>query len=365
MTESHKHDHPHPHRKPNHHHHPHGPHAHEKDPNGHHHLIGIKEPPPPPVPQPVTAPAPTMTVTPQENLRTVIQSVSPGEVILVEDAEFTHHLTQKIVPPENTRIILEASISGDDIVDMAFDVRTSKKLGFGIFGSPTTPGKITNFVEQSAKLWIDSVLSNFGIEDIKGTGTGAGFEGERNTPVLCEFLRIRRCGHEETTGHDAGGIKFARTGDIAGPTVRYCDIEDCEGNGIWADVQSCSMQVIKNHIAGVGRKGILWEKSGASDELGPYREGTLICDGNDVHDWGREGRQSSDSGYSVMTSKNAHFMRNLADGTHRYDFEAETQTNRLEGEKHGWRLENIVVDATNTFPRLKKGCNDPGVFCGV
>jgi hypothetical protein len=210
-------------------------------------------------------------------------------------------------------------------------------------GDPANPGSIRGFRDTGVELWVDTVVSYIGVEDVLGTGIGGGFDGIRETPALIEFVRMRRMGSAEYLGHDAGAIKFARTGDIAGPVVRYCDIEDVQGNGVWADVQACSMDVLSTRIVGVGRKGVHWEKSGRSDELGPLRDGRLRVDDVTVIDSGREGRQhAADGAFTVVSSVHARYTRCRSEGARRADFFVR-QDDRLSGDKHGWRVEDVTL----------------------
>lgn len=320
---------------------------------------------PPPIvpPAPIVPPQPTVVVLPGQDVQAALTAAPEGSVILLSDPAYTYHLPSSLRPRTNQTILLEADVSGDLVVGIGIDARTTKVTGVRVMGAPSRAGVMREFTDLAVKCWVDTIASNFGVEDVKGTGVGGGFEGTRENPVIVEFLRMRRCGSPEALGIDSSAIKFARTGDLVGPIVRYCDIADVAGNGIWADVQSCSMTITGNQIVGVTRKGIFWEISGASDEWGPYREGMAVVEDNVVIDSGLEGRAyAPDSAFTVISSMHAHYARNRSEGALRGDFRA-TQDGRLAGPGHGWVLADIVVDDPDGLLPSKIGCNLPGVTC--
>ena len=106
------------------------------------------------------------------------------------------------------------------------------------------------------------------------------------------------------------------------------------------------------------RKGVHWEKSGGSDEYGPFREGLLRVEDNVVVDSGLETpTRRYDGAFTLVSSMNAHYRRNIAQGSRVADF-LYRQDGRLSGEKHGWRAENVIAYADNDF-HTTKGCDIP------
>lgn len=363
-----KHPHPHPaeHRQMPHGHHPHGSHPHGADESGHHHVIDDVVVDPPPVgPQPITPPEPDIEIKPGQNIQQAIDNGGPGKVFFLSDPEYTHRLPKELEPKQDQTFILQASLDGGRSLKWAFGCKFPREVtGVRILGHADRQGTLRNFTDNGVSIWKDTICSNFGVADVLGTGVGGGFEGHRETPAIVEFLTMRRCGDVDNLGHDAGAIKMARTGDIRGPIVRHNDIEDIIGNGIWFDVQCCSADVIGNKITGVTRKGVHWEKSGASDEYpqGFYREGLFTVEDNDVVDSGLEQpTRRYDGAFTLVSSMNAHYRRNTARGSRVAGF-LYRQDGRLSGDKHGWKAENVIVYADNDFDSTK-GCDIPGVTC--
>jgi hypothetical protein len=325
VTERHAHEHEEPHKRHRHHHHPHGTHPHPKGEN-HHHVFTPKPPPEP----------------------------------TCEGVKVTGDLQREVIlHPEGTTFCLEGTYElrvplllkhGQSLVGPATIV-ASGDVQFGIaLKNRSTTGvtlkdlDMSGFAENAVQGW--GGLTVIGGRYHHNLQTAFGFGMEYQTlPVVIDGAEVDHNGSEEFLGHNAGGIKVARLGGVF--EVRNCDIHDNFGNGVWADVQCVGNYFIHdNTVYSNGRKGIHYEKSGASDEVpgSGTVQGEAHIERNTVYNNGLEGRESAaDGGIVNVSSRNWHVRNNTTYDNRRGGIFVR-QDGRLSGEKHGWQCHGSVID---------------------
>lgn len=189
-------------------------------------------------------------------------------------------------------------------------------------------------------------------------GFGCGLDGLGG--VLVDGVEVDHNGSEAELGGGASGMKFARG---HGVVVRDSFIHDNLGNGVWCDVQCGDYTVVDNVIVHNSRKGVHYEKSGASDEFVTY-EGSAYIARNVIQDNGWEGREhAADGGIGLVSSKNVLIEANVFGGNHRASVIVR-QDGRLEGDKHGWVISNVTIRDNTLNGNELIGCDIEGVTCG-
>jgi hypothetical protein len=188
-------------------------------------------------------------------------------------------------------------------------------------------------------------------------GIGCGLDGEGG--VLVDGVEVDHNGSDAELGKGSSGMKFARA---HGVVVRNSFIHDNVGSGVWCDVQCGDYTVVDNTIVRNSRKGVHYEKSGASDEEGTY-EGFAYIARNVIQDNGLEGREyAADGGVALVSSKNALIEQNVFGRNPRGGVFIR-QDGRLSGEKHGWAISNVVVRNNTMNGDRIVGCDISGVKC--
>jgi hypothetical protein len=221
---------------------------------------------------------------------------------------------------------------------------------------------ISGFALRAVECWTGTTIRGGRLHHNGRNGVGCGLEYELGH-VLIEGVEVDHNGSEGELGRGGGGLKFARLGPD-GLTVRDSFIHDNVGNGVWCDVQCIGTFLIeRNTISGNWRKGVHYEKSGASDEFreGEVVEGRAIVRNNVVTGNGTEGRaHAADGGIVGVSSRNMLIEGNTTADNHRAGIVLETD-GRLSGAKHGWPIGAIVRhdDADDGI----MGCDEAGVEC--
>lgn len=277
----------------------------------------------------------------------------------------SYSISTPLRPKVGQRFVGPAVITAGGFVSSAFDLKAAKAVGASLVNLD-----VSGFVESSVKLWEGVSIIGGRYHHNLTNGLGGGFEYS-DLPVTLMGVEIDNNGSEELLGVSSGGVKIARLGGIF--LVDNCNIHDNLGVGVWADVQCAGeYRIINNVITHNSRKGVHYEKSGASDEFTPgggvcigcnlpVVEGLAYIANNVVTNNGWEGREhSADGGIVNVSSRNMIIENNTTSGNHRAGIFLK-QDGRTDGEKHGWQVEAIVRG--NTTPDGIIGCDLPGVTC--
>jgi hypothetical protein len=221
---------------------------------------------------------------------------------------------------------------------------------------------ISGFSLRAVECWLGMTIMGGRLHDNGRNGLGCGLEHGPGH-ILIDGVEIDGNGGTDHLGSGSGGIKIAQLGPD-GLTVRDSSIHDNLGNGVWCDVQCIGTFLIEgNEIAANSRKGVHYEKSGASDEYiaGQVVEGQAIVRDNVVTGNGTEGRaHAADGGIVGVSSRNMLIENNTTSGNHRAGVILRTD-GRLTGDKHGWPTEAVVRGDGMSDGIL--GCEEPGVTC--
>jgi hypothetical protein len=324
VTERHAHEHEEPHKKHRHHHHPHGAHPHPKG-EDHHHVFTPKPPPEPT--------CEGVKVTGDLQFATILHP--EGTTFCLEG---TYELSAPLLLKAGQSLVGPASIVASGDVQFGIALKNRKTTGVTLKDLD-----MSGFSENAVQGW--GGLTVIGGRYHHNTQTAFGFGMEYQTlPVVIDGAEVDANGSEEFLGHNAGGIKVARLGGLF--EVRNCEIHDNFGNGVWADVQCVGNYYIHgNTVYNNGRKGIHYEKSGATDEwTGGVVQGEAHIERNTVYNNGLEGRESAaDGGIVNVSSRNWHVRNNTTYDNRRGGIFVR-QDGRLSGEKHGWQCHGSVID---------------------
>lgn len=344
MTEPHLHPHETPHRKHRHHHHPHGAHPHPKV-EDHHHAYVAAPPPPPP------GDCDGVEVT--GTIQNAIDANPEGTTFCLSGS---YTLGAPLRPKDGQRFVGPATIVAAGVVDTGFALRDA-----GASGIELVDLDMSGFASRAVQLWVGLTVRGGRYHDNLTNGLGGGFDYARGAVRLIG-VEVDHNGSEAQLGVGSGGVKIARLGDLF--LVENCDIHDNLGNGVWADVQSVGdYRIVGNRVVHNSRKGIHYEKSGASDETGSggVVQGTHYVADNTATDNGWEGREhAADGGIVGVSSRNMVIERNTTARNHRAGIVLR-QDGRLDGEKHGWQVQASVTG--NVTPDGIVGCDLPGVTC--
>jgi hypothetical protein len=243
--------------------------------------------------------------------------------------------------------------------DMAFELNNGTS---GAKGVSFVDLDISGFELRAIECWVGTQVIRGRYHHNGRNAIGCGLDYERGH-ILIDGAEVDHNGSDEHLGSGAGGMKFARLGED-GLTVRNSYIHDNIGNGVWCDVQCIGTFLIENNvISRNSRKGVHYEKSGATDEYiaGRIVEGRAIIRHNVVTDNGWEGREhAADGGISGVSSRNMLIEYNITSGNGRGGVFLRTD-GRLSGEKHGWQMEAIVRN--NDASDGVGVCSEPLVEC--
>jgi hypothetical protein len=316
VSERHKHEHEEPHKRHKHHHHPHGAHPHPKG-EDHHHVFTPKPPPEP------TCEGVKVT----SDLQAAAIMHPEGTTFCLEG---TYDLDAPLLLKNNQSLVGPATIVARGDVQYGIALKHRKTTGVTLRDLD-----VSGFAEDAVHMWGGLTIIGGRYHHNAQGGMGGGFDYQK-LPVVIDGVEVDHNGSTELLGHAAGGIKIARLGGLF--EVRNSDIHDNVGNGVWADVQCVGNYFIHdNQVSLNSRKGIHYEKSGASDETpaGGVVEGEANIERNRVWGNGWEGREHADGGIVNVSSRNWHVRRNTTFDNPRGGLFVR-QDGRLSGEKHGW-----------------------------
>jgi hypothetical protein len=189
-------------------------------------------------------------------------------------------------------------------------------------------------------------------------GIGCGLEGGGG--VLVDGVEIDHNGSVDYLYSDAGGMKFAQGHGIV---VRNSRVHDNVGIGVWCDVQCGDYTVVDNVITGNSRKGVHYEKSGASDLNGIVYEGMAIIARNVIQDNGYGTQESTNAGVIAVSSKNMLIEDNVFGGNALSNGIKIRQDSRLTGDTHGWVISNVTIRRNTMNGDDIDGCDIDDVRC--
>jgi hypothetical protein len=324
VSERHAHEHEEPHRRHRHHHHPHGAHPHAKG-DDHHHVFAPKPPPEP------TCEGVKVT----GDLQREVILHPEGTTFCLEG---TYELAAPLVLKNNQSLVGPAAIVASGNVQHGIALKARNTTGVSLIDLD-----VSGFAENGVHLWVGTTVKGGRYHHNGQLGLGGGFEYLTQSVVI-DGVEVDNNGSEEFLGHAAGGIKIARLGGLF--EVRNSLVHHNMGNGIWADVQCVGNYFIHdNAVSFNGRKGIHYEKSGATDEwTGGVVQGEAHIERNTVYNNGLEGRESAaDGGIVNVSSRNWHVRNNTTYDNRRGGIFVR-QDGRLSGEKHGWQCHGSVID---------------------
>jgi hypothetical protein len=284
----------------------------------------------------------------------------PGATICLTGS---YVVSDPLRPYDGQRFIGPASIEAGPGVHTGFELK-GEDSGLAVNAENVTlvDLDVHGFDLRAVECWLGMTIEGGTYHDNGRNGIGCGLEYGAGTVVI-DGAEIYGNGSDEELGRGSGGIKLARLGPD-GFTLRNSSIHDNLGNGVWCDVQCIGTFLIEgNTIERNTRKGVLYEKSGASDEFveGEVVEGEAVVRANTVTGNGTEGRRyAADGGIVGVSSTNIHIVANTTRDNHRAGVVLKTD-DRLTGEKHGWPVEAALID--NILDDGVIGCEEPGVAC--
>ncbi|HSL10598.1 MAG TPA: right-handed parallel beta-helix repeat-containing protein, partial [Actinomycetota bacterium] len=213
----------------------------------------------------------------------------PGATICLTGS---YVVAEPLRPHDGQRFVGPASIEAGPDVHTGFELKGDDS-GIAVNAEDVTliDLDVHGFGLRAVECWSGMTILGGTFHDNGRNGIGCGLE-YGDGPVVIDGAEIYENGTEEQLGRGSGGIKLARLGP-GGFTLRDSSVHDNLGNGVWCDVQCIGTFLIEgNTIEGNTRKGVLYEKSGASDEYidGKIVEGEALVRANTVTGNGAEGR---------------------------------------------------------------------------
>jgi len=290
------------------------------------------------------------------NIRAAVDANPAGTTFCMSG---THRLSSGIKPKEGQSFVGPATIVGSG-ASSAFDLNSGSR---GVAGVTLVNLDVSGFTERGVDCWVGTRIIGGRYHHNGRNGIGCGLDYERGA-IQIVGVEIDHNGSESELGKGSGGMKFARLGPD-GLTVRGSSIHDNLGSGVWCDVQCIGTFLIEdNVIVRNSRKGVHYEKSGATDEYiaGKVVEGQAIIRRNIVTGNGWEGREhAADGGIAGVSSRNMLIEANVTSGNPRGGIFLRTD-GRLSGDKHGWPTQAVV--RSNDARDGIVGCTqEPGVIC--
>jgi hypothetical protein len=306
-------------------------------------------PPPPVCDVTVTAPA---------SIATAIANNPAGTDFCLSG---TFNVTSELLPKADSTFRGPATIQGPDEAPDK-DINEADDVGIQLKEQGTNVTLIDLTVrgfEQGVGCWTGTIITRGRYTDNSENGIGCGLE--RQTPgVTITDAEIDHNGSGEFEGSSAGGAKFARTGS-PGVVATNISLHDNIGNGIWCDVQCLDFEVHDSTVLDNTCKGIHYEKSGATDELGPLEQGQAWFEGNTIGRNGLGCTKAARGGITLVSSKHVLVENNHTFGNDKNGLYLR-QDGRLDGEKHGWVISDVIV-RNNIFEDGTNACSFSGVIC--
>jgi hypothetical protein len=187
--------------------------------------------------------------------------------------------------------------------------------------------------------WIGTTVMGGRLHNNGKDGLGCDMDG-RTAPVLVTGVEVDHNGSDPYwLGLGAGGIKWFHANGV---TVKNSNIHDNTG------------------------KGVFYEKGGESD--GSFGDpnatyvGKAVITGNTIRDNDTEGVPQAHPAVAIYSSKNVLIANNIFGGNQRAVI-AREDTNRLNDDKHGWHLSNVVIQNNTLNGDVIVGCMTAGVQC--
>jgi hypothetical protein len=271
----------------------------------------------------------------------------------------TYRLSQPVKPKAGQSFVGPAALQGAGSTS-AFDLNNGTS---GVAGVSFVNLDVSGFTERGIDCWVGTSVIGGRYHHNDRNGIGCGLDYERGQ-ILIVGVEIDHNGSEDDLGQGSGGVKIARLGPD-GLTVRYSNIHDNLGSGVWCDVQCIGTFLVEdNLIERNSRKGVHYEKSGATDEYieGRVVEGQAVIRRNVVTGNGWEGREyAADGGIAGVSSMNMLIEDNVTSGNPRGGIFLRTD-GRLSGDKHGWAMEALVRN-NQTRDGIRGCVEEPGVTC--
>jgi len=295
------------------------------------------------------------------SIQTALNSLSTGQQLCLSG---TFTVTTPIHPKAGQTISGPATIVGQGMTNVqdVFAVKTGP--GAGAVNVTFRGLDISGAGRRGIGCWLGTTIIGGRLHHNGMNGTGCDLEG-RTTAVVVDGVEIDHNGTDPANlGCCAGGIKWFHANGV---TVRNSFVHDNTGNGVWCDAQCGDFTVSDNTIVRNTRKGVFYEKGGASDGSFLGRTwavyvGQARIVNNVIRDNDLEGVPQAHAGVSIYSAKNAYVAGNTFGGNGNAVI-AREDTLRLTDDKHGWHLSNIVIENNTLNGDDVIGCASDGVTC--
>jgi Bacterial Ig domain/Right handed beta helix region len=290
------------------------------------------------------------------NIQAALTGLQIGQTLCLSGT-FTTSIPIK--PKNGQKIVGPASIVGQGMSPLQDVFQTKPAEGVTYKDLDVSSGG-----RRGIGCWLGTTILGGRLHDNGQNGTGCDLEG-RTTHVLIDGTEVDHNGRNpDTLGCCAGGVKWFHANGV---TIRNSNVHDNIGNGVWCDAQCGDFTVENNTIVRNSRKGVFYEKGGASDGsfLGrtwAVYEGMATIVNNIIRDNDTEGVPQAHAGVSLYASKNAYIAHNIFGGNGRAVIAREDEE-RLVDDKHGWHLSNIVIENNTLNGDEILGCASEGVRC--
>jgi hypothetical protein len=211
--------------------------------------------------------------------------------------------------------------------------------------------------------WVGTTVLGGRLHHNGKDGIGGDLEGKVSR-IKVSGTEMDYNGSDLWLGRGAAGAKFFHTDGVE---VIGCKVHHNYGNGVWCDAQCGDWLVQDNVITQNLRKGVFYEKCGASDgsfdsPLAVYEGFATIID-NTIMNNNVEGQDNANPGVALYSSKNVLVEHNTFGGNGNAVI-VRDDPKRLTDDKHGWVPENITITDNVLGGDELVGCSLPGVTCG-
>jgi hypothetical protein len=296
------------------------------------------------------------------NLQSAVMSAPEGAGLCLKRGA-TYELADSLRPRPGQTLMGPAALRlanagpNDDVVEL----KTGR--GEGIADVTLVDLDISGAGRHGVGCWIGTRIVGGRIHDNEKDGIGCDLEG--GGPVMVSGVEIDHNGGAASRSNpwygNAGGIKWFHADGV---TVADSHIHDNTGNGVWCDAQCGDVTVTGNLIVGNERKGVFYEKSGASDIRGVVYDGMLTVVGNEIRGNDREGQPQANAGVAIYAAKNAH-VRDNTFGENGHAIIVRNDPDRVSDDKHGWVVENVTLAGNVLNGDEIAGCGVAGVSCSA